>query len=70
MGWLAIKNTQNPKPTTTIEWKNMGPSWRWVFMVILPLPPYPLKPQKVVMLWQKWNHKRLDIQRDGKLSLG
>jgi hypothetical protein len=42
----------------------------WVFMVILPLPPYPLKPQKVMMLWQKWNHKRLDIQRDGKLRLG
>jgi hypothetical protein len=40
------------------------------FMVIPPLPPYPLKPQKVVMLWQKWNHKRLDIQRDGKLKLG
>jgi len=38
------------------------------FMVIPPFPPYLFKPQKVMMLWQKWNHKRLDIQRDGKFE--
>jgi hypothetical protein len=60
MGWLAIKNTQNPKPTTTIDWKNMhGTLLEMGFMAIPPFPPYLFKPQKVMMLWQKWNHKRL-----------